>query len=83
MTAKQIDDGGPAFPNVWEDNPSPGMSLRDWWAGLAMQGMMSNDAMMEALGLVAQVQGKTMREVLTAKAFEAADAMLAERTRTE
>ena len=76
-------DGGPAFPNIWEDNPSQGMSLRDWWAGLAMQGMMSNHAMMEALGLVAQVQGKTMREVLTAKAFEAADAMLAKRRRTE
>ena len=33
----QIDDGGPAFPNVWEDNPSQGMSLRDYYAGLAMQ----------------------------------------------
>ena len=38
MTTKQIDDGGPAFPNVWEDNPSQGMSLRDWHAGMAMQG---------------------------------------------
>ena len=37
MTTKQIDDGGPAFPNVWEDNPSQGMSLRDHFAGLAMQ----------------------------------------------
>ena len=45
-------DGGPAFPNAhfWEDNPSPGMSLRDWWAGLAMQGMMSNDAMTGSAG---------------------------------
>ena len=34
----QINDGGPAFPNVWEDNPSQGMSLRDYWAGQAING---------------------------------------------
>ena len=83
MTTKQIYDGGPAFPNVWEDNPSPGMSLRDWWAGLAMQGMMSDGNIMDAVGIAAKIQGKTMRVLLTEKAFETADAMLAERRRTE
>ena len=36
MATQQPNDGGPAFPNIWEDNPSQGMSRRDWLAGLAM-----------------------------------------------
>ena len=41
--AKQ--DGGPAFPSVGEGfgNPTysaPGMSLRQWYAGMAMQGLL-------------------------------------------
>ena len=41
-----INDGGPAFPfrHAVEDRVhySPGMSLRDWYAGMAMQGMQGN-----------------------------------------
>ncbi len=37
--AKKVDDGGPAFPlDRWQY----GMSLRDWYAGMAMQGYLSN-----------------------------------------
>jgi len=41
-----IKDGGPAFPSLGEGhgNPayhSPGMSLRDWFAGQALAGLMA------------------------------------------
>jgi hypothetical protein len=45
---KQIDDGGPAYPAQFEktDHPawhqSEGMSLRDWFAGQALQGLMAS-----------------------------------------
>lgn len=32
---KKVDDGGPAFP---DDRSQVGMSLRDWFAGMALQG---------------------------------------------
>jgi hypothetical protein len=43
-------DGGPAFPHEGRDNgpgnirgwPHDGMSLRDWFAGQALAGIMSN-----------------------------------------
>jgi hypothetical protein len=36
-------DGGPAFPGWDENSSSPilGMSLRDWFAGMALQGMLA------------------------------------------
>lgn len=47
MTTKP-DDGGPAFPVMWSEQSGidysiqnvavPGMSLRDWFAGQAMNG---------------------------------------------
>jgi hypothetical protein len=45
MTDK-IDDGGPAFPPMaplesWGD-PKQGMSLRDWFAGQALAGLLAD-----------------------------------------
>ena len=42
-----VDDGGPAFPFVLKDagnmtTASYGMSLRDWFAGMAMNGALSD-----------------------------------------
>ncbi len=35
-----INNGGPAYPtNAIRDSGFSGMSLRDWFAGMAMQGM--------------------------------------------
>ena len=70
MTTKQIDDGGPAFPNIWEDNPSPGMSLRDWDAGLAMQAIISKYGITESHADIT---------IWAIEAYAHADAMLAER----
>jgi hypothetical protein len=34
-----MNDGGPAFPRLSE---APGLSIRDWLAGMAMQGLLSH-----------------------------------------
>lgn len=41
--SKTVDDGGPAFPvpNDAYTNGREGMSLRDWFAGHALEGYMS------------------------------------------
>ena len=55
-------DGGPAFP-FSDDVDCEGMSLRDWFAGLAMQGMMASGS-------------QAPDDRLAAEAYAAADAML-------
>lgn len=65
-------DGGAAFPIVHPDGLGVqyyGMSLRDYFAAKAMQGMISQD--------VAFVYGKDV----AACAYEIADAMLKERAK--
>ena len=72
------DDGEPAFPNSVPDDKtgewmsSPGMTLRDWFAGQALT------------GLVLLVGGSDKAQELSrdtaAVAYALADAMLAERT---
>jgi len=43
MSNKTINDGGPAFP--WEQSPGNqnnlGLSKREWFAGMALQGILS------------------------------------------
>ncbi len=40
-------DGGPAFPrrieNSWGHLDHAGMTLRQWYAGMALQGLLAND----------------------------------------
>lgn len=61
-------DGGPAFPAFSEDHGNiptwSGMSLRDWFAGIALQGMLAHDG---------------EKEVRLFRAYEIAEAMIAER----
>ena len=59
------EDSGQAFPQPISGG---GMSLRDWFAGQALMGMMANGAGVE-LGSVGVAQS----------AYHVADAMLAER----
>jgi hypothetical protein len=70
-----INDGGSAFPSVGEGfgNPSysaPGMTLRDWFAGQALAGMLINYTT-QKFGVGEQTCAKG--------AYEFADAMLAAR----
>jgi hypothetical protein len=64
-------DGGPAFPTVVAMAPVlyNGMSLRDWFAGQALVGMLASP-------LIA-----SNRESYAQWAYLQADAMLAERTK--
>ena len=72
------DDGGQAFPCAGFDGPDGhedgecGMTLRDWMAGMAMQGLLSGRKPNAA---VAMIPG------YAALAYESADAMLVERTK--
>ena len=56
-------DGGHAFPQQYDDQD--GMTLRDYFAAKAMQGMLSG--------------GKSMPQTCVSLAYELADAMLKER----
>lgn len=65
-------NGGPAFPHdniKW--HTEKGMSLRDWYAGMAMQGLVSH----YGCGTI------TNKELVSPSAFEIADAMIKERSK--
>lgn len=73
-------DGGPAFPNTEVYHPhdgsgmwqgADGMSLRDWFAGMALQGYSSNQEHLDT----------HTHEETAELAYIAADAMLAKRDR--
>lgn len=68
----KIDDGGPAFPVTTDQSPSgafalPGMTLRDYFAAAALQGMLADPSN----GLAARSSAMS--------AYIFADAMLTER----
>ena len=69
-------DGGPAFPHTLDmvsgGNTRGGMSLRDWFAGMALNGMIAG-----AYERGAQV-GFVPPTTLASEAFAYADAMIAE-----
>lgn len=78
----EINDGGSAFPilpPICSDGhppagypyPDPGMTLRDWFAGKALQGMMSNPVLLKSNGEFRKSNFKTC--------YECADAMIAAR----
>lgn len=74
MKTQNETDGGPAFPVSVGMGPlsanfaSPGMSLRDWFAGMALQGIMA----------ASQGSWIDIKEFATLS-FRLADAMLKER----
>jgi hypothetical protein len=39
--SKQIDNGGPAFPDGGQHNYTGGMTLRDYFAAAALQGILA------------------------------------------
>lgn len=70
---KSVDDGGPAFP---ESNSmgvmQHGMSLRDWFAGQALAGLMANSDCDHGAIRDSDESRKTLAETM----FALADAML-------
>jgi len=75
---EKINDGGPAFPETrWDDRTRQefqwtGMSLRDYFAAAALQGMLATFSKKEASA-----------SLVTDGAYRFADAMLAARERKE
>lgn len=65
----KIDDGGPAFPTENSAAHHPGMSLRDWFAGQALAGLLSDASLNNC------VDFEGIDDYASA-AFDAADAML-------
>jgi hypothetical protein len=67
-------DGGPAFPTMLYEHggESDGMTLRDYFAAKAMQGMLAND--IEC--------GPEQVPIIVASAYILADAMIQERSKT-
>lgn len=85
MNKKRRTDGGPAFPvdevcelDITVRPRSDGLSIRDWFAGLAMQAMTASPALMEAVTGPDAGAGRHF-ERLARKAYEQADAMIAAR----
>jgi len=81
-----IDDGGPAFPVAGYDNPNHGrqygvngMSLRDWFAGMAMQGALACPTPSNQWDAMASSVGLSVDDFLGKRMFQLADAMLAAR----
>lgn len=76
-------DGGPAFPS---DNfgqpPQIGMTLRDYFAVQAMNGMISGDAQ-PYISMKESADGIVQEDKTASRAYLYADAMLAARERKE
>ena len=73
---KEINDGGPAFPVIAEHglgHISNGMTLRDWFAGQAMIGLLSNPKI--------DLIDKNIYVDTAIQTYKLADAMIAERGR--
>ena len=84
VTKKTIDNGGPAFPEPFLPhrsglalNTSPGMTLRDYFAGQALAGAFAADAASRICD--AGLSYATAAETLAEGAYIAADAMIARR----
>ena len=78
-------DGGPAFPvqflkiatpEMIQEHPGKGMSLRDYFAAKAMQAYLSSDPLLES---TFQSGGMTDIPKLVRYSYETADEMLKER----
>lgn len=76
----KIDDGGPAFPAQFFDERATGMTMRDYFAGNAMQGelsaLWSEDGSVSGVNLDASDHSI---EQLAKHWYRLADAMLAAR----
>ena len=68
------DDGGPAFPGV-TDRYGNGMTLRDWFAGQALVGLLAGRGLVVRDGIPVV----PTRDSLAVAAWEMSDAMLAAR----
>lgn len=81
---KTINDGGPAFPDVAVFNPNSGDfdSSSSWTGnyGLSLRDYFAAEAMKKAWDDYSQgTNGDSWRQLISARAYAVADAMIAER----
>jgi hypothetical protein len=70
------DDGGPAFPNG--SDGTMGMSLRQWYAGRALEGILAGVLLSEMSSACARLgRPDDLRPAIARCAFDFADAMIA------
>lgn len=76
-------DGGPAFPTgpLNRADTLPGMTLRDYFASLAMQSMFAGAGARMVADRDGRYDETNWAEVVSANAYEMADAMLTERAK--
>ena len=82
MTTKV--DGGPAFPRLtkpvtdWSlEDVTGGMSLRDWFAGQALAGMLAHGTRYRPR----EGASNNWHEAISEEAYQLSDALLAERSK--
>jgi hypothetical protein len=89
MSDQRRDDGGPAFPaynkaahheGVWHLDGLCGMSLRDYFAGQALAGMLASDAHPDVLVEVIMDTPEKIQH-RASFAYRIADALLRERAK--
>lgn len=83
---KKIEDGGPAFPSAWTQLgddmariPGEGMSLRDWFAGQAINGICAGLCADSSNGYAANAFSRVGVTEAAKDSYLIADAMLAAR----
>ena len=80
-------DGGPAFPILWpieladRNRMTPGMSLRDYFAGQAMQAALGNQSMLDRMRAGVGGDLTNAHEWLAEGSYLVADSMLKERAK--
>lgn len=82
MAEIEKDDGGAAFPHMMATGHrdyAGGMSLRDWFAGQALPEIIR----IASAGELEALDGERAGQAIARSAYEAADAMLAERAKAE
>jgi len=84
---KDKPENQPAFPTLHNNDhagqiiASNGMTLRDYFAAKAMQAMLSSNAWCSLIAKKSNGDNKKGDEYLATQCYEAADAMLAERSK--
>ena len=73
----QFNSGGPFHPQP-DIGEYEGITRRDWLAGMAMQGVLSNASYVDGLNKTCEVGTIKMSELLADVAYDYADAMIAE-----
>ena len=72
--SQPINDGGPAFPRTGADghtSPQSGMTLRDYFAAAALQGLLGNSEFHVETDVESEIPN-----AIAKYSYEAADAML-------